>query len=124
MGYDNTPGRPDRRSGPQRAGHLFPAPPRATDMASEAKHIIVHGRVQGVGFRYFACDLASRLGLTGNVRNCPDSTVEIIVEGPARRIAEFVREIEAGPSLARVERIDVLEIEPRGKYKSFLIEGW
>ncbi len=93
-------------------------------MASEAKRIIVHGRVQGVGFRYFVHDLASRLDLTGNVRNCPDSTVEIIVEGPAREIAEFVREIEAGPPLARIERVEVQDIGPRGKYKSCLIEGW
>ena len=89
-----------------------------------AKRIIVHGRVQGVGFRYFARRVGIRLGLTGDVRNCPDSTVEIIVEGPARKVAEFVREMERGPSLAQVQRVEVSDIPPKGCYSAFLIEGW
>lgn len=93
-------------------------------MASESKHIIVHGRVQGVGFRYFVQHLGTQLGLTGNVRNCPDSTVEIVVEGPATQVAEFVREVEQGPPLARIERVEVHDVRARGRYRSFLIEGW
>ena len=93
-------------------------------MAMQAKHIIVQGRVQGVGFRYFVQRVGMRLGLTGNVRNCPDSAVEIVVEGPARRIEEFVKEVGQGPPLARVERLDIHDIPPRGNYRSFLIEGW
>ncbi len=93
-------------------------------MAFVAKHITVSGRVQGVGFRYFVQHIGTRLGLVGNVRNCPDSTVEIVVEGRAGPVAEFVREVEEGPPLARIERIDVHEIEPRGRFRSFLIEGW
>ncbi len=93
-------------------------------MAVSAKHIVVHGRVQGVGFRYFVQLAAMRLGLTGDVRNSPDSTVEIIVEGPARRIEEFIREVREGPPLSRVERLDVHDLPARGHYKSFLIEGW
>ncbi len=93
-------------------------------MAVEAKHIIVHGRVQGVGFRYFVHDVGTRLRLTGNVRNCLDDTVEIEVEGPAARVAAFVREIGEGPPLARVDRLDISDIPPRGNYPSFQIEGW
>ena len=93
-------------------------------MAACAKHIIVHGRVQGVGFRYFVEHVGNRIGLTGNVRNCPDSTVEIIVEGDARKIAEFIRQVERGPSLARVQRVDVVDIPAQGTYGSFSIEGW
>jgi acylphosphatase len=89
-----------------------------------AKRIIVHGRVQGVGFRYFARHVGTRLGLTGDVRNCPDSTVEIIVEGPAPKVSEFIREMERGPSLAQVRRVEVADIPPRGCYSAFLIEGW
>jgi acylphosphatase len=90
----------------------------------QAKHIVVHGMVQGVGFRFFVQRAGSRLGLGGNVRNLPDSTVEIVVEGDARRIAEFVREVSRGPSMAHVDRMQVSDLEPTGRYHSFMIEGW
>jgi len=93
-------------------------------MAVCAKHIIVHGRVQGVGFRYFVQNVGRRLGLVGNVSNAPDSTVDIVVEGEARSIADFIKQVEKGPSLARVQRIDVMDIKVQSKYGSFLIEGW
>jgi acylphosphatase len=93
-------------------------------MAVCAKHIIVHGRVQGVGFRYFVQNVGRRMDLVGNVSNAPDSTVDIVVEGEGGKIADFVKQVEKGPSLARVQRIDVLDIPVQGKYGSFLIEGW
>ncbi len=93
-------------------------------MAACAKQIIVHGRVQGVGFRYYVQHVGNRLGLQGDVRNSPDNTVEIVVEGDARTIADFIRKVEQGPSLSRVERVDVLDIPVKGIYGSFLIEGW
>jgi acylphosphatase len=89
-----------------------------------AKHIIVHGRVQGVGFRYFVQHIGNRLGLVGNVRNCPDSTVEIVVEGDARGIADFIKRVEQGPSMAWVRRVDVLDLPVQGTYGTFSIEGW
>jgi acylphosphatase len=93
-------------------------------MAVRAKQIIVHGRVQGVGFRYFVQHAGNRLGLCGNVRNCPDSTVEIIVEGDAGRISDFIRQVGTGPSLARVQRVDVVDVPVTGAYSTFSIEGW
>ncbi|MGD0101695.1 MAG: acylphosphatase [Acidobacteriota bacterium] len=93
-------------------------------MAVHAKQITVHGRVQGVGFRYFAQHVGSRLGLEGNVRNRPDSTVEIVVEGNEKKIAEFIKLVEKGPSLAWVQRVDVVDISAQGTFGSFLIEGW
>jgi acylphosphatase len=93
-------------------------------MTVQAKHIIVHGRVQGVGFRYFVHHAGSRLGLTGNVRNCSDSTVEIVVEGPSGKMADFIKEVETGPGIARVDRVNVADIPVRGDYSTFSIEGW
>ena len=93
-------------------------------MAAKAAHIIVHGRVQGVGFRYYVHNTATRFGLGGNVRNCDDGTVEIVVEGNARRLLDFIREVEKGPSLARVEWLDVHDIPAEGNYSTFHIEGW
>jgi acylphosphatase len=90
----------------------------------KAKHIIVHGRVQGVGFRYFVQHVGTRLGLTGNVCNCADSTVEIVVEGTSNKLEEFVDLVKKGPSLAWIERVDVHDIPPTGDYSSFHIEGW
>lgn len=93
-------------------------------MSVEAKHIVVHGDVQGVGFRYFVQRAATRLGLTGNVRNCPDSSVEIVAEGESDRMADFIMEVQRGPRLARVYRLDIEDIPLRGRYRAFLIEGW
>jgi acylphosphatase len=93
-------------------------------MATCAKQITVHGRVQGVGFRYFVQHVGNRLGVVGNVKNCPDSTVEIVVQGSERKIAEFVKQVERGPALARVQRVEVVDVPMRDSYGSFLIEGW
>jgi acylphosphatase len=93
-------------------------------MALKARHIVVHGRVQGVGFRYFVQNAGSRLGLAGNVRNCEDGTVEIIAEGDGRGLATFIKEVEKGPALARVTRMEIQEMPAGGHYSSFHIEGW
>lgn len=92
--------------------------------AMAAKHIIVYGRVQGVGFRYFVQAAAERLGLTGSVCNCPDSTVEISVAGNPRRIEEFIQQVKQGPSLARVDHLDIQDLPDPQDYESFSIEGW
>ena len=92
-------------------------------MDIQAKHIIVQGRVQGVGFRYFVRDAGKKHGLTGDARNCPDGTVEIIVEGDAAEINGFIEEVERGPALSRVERVDISDIPAQSAYNSFLVEG-
>jgi acylphosphatase len=93
-------------------------------MAVQAKRVSVSGRVQGVGFRFFVQRIARGLGLTGNVRNRFDSTVEIIVEGEEEVLAEFLRGVAKGPPLSRVDRVDVADLVPGGRYRDFLIEGW
>lgn len=93
-------------------------------MTTLAKHIIVHGLVQGVGFRFFVQRLGDRLGLSGSVRNCPDTTVEITVEGDAKKVEEFIRQVEVGPRMARVERLEVSPINPTGASGAFQIKGW
>lgn len=66
----------------------------------------VAGTVQGVGFRWFTRQAATDLGLRGTVRNAPDGTVRVEVEGPADRVAAFEDRLRAGPPAARVERVD------------------
>jgi acylphosphatase len=63
-------------------------------MSQTAKHIIFTGRVQGVGFRYTAYNIASRYKLAGFVRNSPDGTVEMFAQGPDDDITACIRDIE------------------------------
>ena len=54
------------------------------------KHIVFYGRVQGVGFRYYAVNKANQLGLTGWVKNLPDGTVEMEVQGEKPLIDQLI----------------------------------
>ena len=54
------------------------------------KHIVFYGRLQGVGFRYYAVNKANQLGLTGWVKNLPDGTVEMEVQGEEPLIDQLV----------------------------------
>ena len=54
------------------------------------KHIVFYGRVQGVGFRYYAVNKANQLGLTGWVKNLPDGTVELEVQGEKPLIDQLI----------------------------------
>ena len=69
-------------------------------------HLIVHGRVQGVGFRFFVTREARSLGLDGTVRNRPDGTVEIEAEGMPGALAQLVTVVRRGPAGARVEHVE------------------
>lgn len=84
-----------------------------------ARRFIVRGRVQGVGFRYFAIRAARQAGVAGTVRNLADGTVEAIAEGPRQAIAEFRAALERGPSYGHVAGIDENELEPSGRYATF-----
>ena len=77
-----------------------------------ARRFVVSGRVQGVGFRYFALDAARREGLHGYVTNQDDGTVEAVAEGDAESVARFERALRRGPSKSRVEHVVVDEVEP------------
>ena len=54
------------------------------------KHIVFYGRVQGVGFRYYAVNKANQLGLTGWVKNLPNGTVEMEVQGEEPLIDQLI----------------------------------
>ncbi len=53
------------------------------------------GRVQGVGFRYTARQIAQGFEVTGQVRNLPDGRVQLIIEGAENEVREFLREIQS-----------------------------
>ena len=84
-----------------------------------ARRFIVNGRVQGVGFRYFAIRAARAAGVSGTVRNLPDGTVEAIAEGSVDAVIEFRSALEHGPSYSHVTRVDEAEIPASGRYAGF-----
>jgi acylphosphatase len=78
-----------------------------------ARRFLISGRVQGVGFRWFARDAAVREGVGGWVRNLPDGRVEALVEGEAEAVTRVERALRSGPRGARVDSVHV-EIETAG----------
>lgn len=76
-----------------------------------ARGFVVEGRVQGVGFRWWARREAERLALGGAVWNREDGAVEVHVVGPAREVDAFRAALGQGPPAARVD--GVTEIAPR-----------
>ncbi len=74
----------------------------------------MHGSVQGVGFRWAASAEADRLGVAGSVRNRFDGTVEAEVEGTADAVDAMAAWLAHGPSSARVDRVDAVDVEARG----------
>jgi acylphosphatase len=84
-------------------------------------HAIVHGDVQGVGFRANTQHEAARRKLTGWVRNLWDETVETVAEGPRSVVEDFERYLHRGPSAAYVERVDVTYSEATGEFSGFHI---
>ena len=86
-----------------------------------ARRLLISGRVQGVGFRWFAQDTAAREGVTGWVRNLPDGRVEAHVEGEADSVERVERALQRGPAGARVEQVHVETEEPGGVYRDFSI---
>jgi acylphosphatase len=79
-----------------------------------ARRIVVHGNVQGVGYRYWLVRTARSRDVTGWVRNRPDGTVEALLEGDAGAVDALVHACEDGPRGASVSRVDVSEIAPIG----------
>ncbi len=72
----------------------------------------VHGRVQGVGFRYFVVREAEALGLAGWVRNLPDGRVEAVASGAPDVVSVFEGRLWEGPRHARVTTVETHETEP------------
>ncbi|QEO16098.1 acylphosphatase [Agromyces intestinalis] len=79
------------------------------------RRVVVHGRVQGVGYRYLARKHARRLGISGWVRNLPDGSVAAEIEGSEASVATMLRRLEAGPPGAQVTRIEVDEVATTGE---------
>lgn len=81
----------------------------------------ITGRVQMVMFRDFTKRAARRLGLTGFVKNNSDGSVVVVAEGEEDRLRAFLKKLEKGPLLARVDRVDAAWKEVTGDFLDFQI---
>lgn len=84
--------------------------------------ILLDGKVQGVGFRYFTQIEASRLGLTGWAKNLINSQVEIEVQGTEENVHKFVSTIKIGNRFSRVDSISLNKIPSITDEKKFTIK--
>jgi acylphosphatase len=85
----------------------------------ERLHAVVHGDVQGVGFRYYVQRKARQLGLHGWVRNNDDGTVELVAEGGRDELEQLKRALQEGPRMARVDRVETQWSNGTGKLQGF-----
>lgn len=88
-------------------------------MSKKQAKYIVHGFVQGVGFRYFVYEIANSLHLTGYAKNNYDGTVEIVAEGDEKDLATLFDNLKIGPSRAVVSKVERKISEFTGKFKRF-----
>ncbi|MDY7094659.1 MAG: acylphosphatase [Acidobacteriota bacterium] len=81
--------------------------------------LVVEGRVQGVGFRYFTAQTARELGLRGTVRNTSVGTVEIQVVGEPGLVEQLRQRVSHGPPASHVQRVVVLPLDKPPATRSF-----
>ena len=84
-------------------------------------HLIVEGRVQGVGYRAWGDRTARALNLSGWIRNRCNGSVEIAVQGDQRAVDEFLKLAKSGPRLAHVENVRVVENTATETFGAFQI---
>ncbi|SCW46067.1 acylphosphatase [Sphingobium faniae] len=83
-------------------------------MTIVARHLVIHGRVQGVFYRNWMVTAARQLGITGWVRNRMDGTVEAIVEGSLEAVDRMLQLAHDGPPAAKVDQIAAQERKADG----------
>jgi len=84
-----------------------------------ARHLVVRGRVQGVGYRNYLQYKANQLGIKGWVRNRPDGSVEAVVQGTLTEVAEIIECAKRGPRAAEVATVDIGNAD--GEFQAFVV---
>ena len=86
-----------------------------------ALRIIIKGRVQGVGYRWFATQSAGLYGIKGTVRNLSNGNVEVVAHGDQNLVYEFVGKLKNGPSLAQVTDTEISDEEYDSSLREFKV---
>lgn len=90
-------------------------------MENERRQVLYRGLVQGVGFRYMACNIAQRYQVQGYVMNMPDRSVQLVVEGAADELDRFLAEL--AETMSGKIRDTIVELLPAsGEFGEFRIE--
>ena len=84
-------------------------------------HILISGRIQGVGFREFARRSAEKFGVRGYAKNLSNGDVEVVAESNKDALEEFLLFLEQGPSASKVDNIRIKELKSRSHHKGFEI---
>lgn len=79
----------------------------------------IYGRVQGVSFRYYTQRQAEQHTLVGWVANKQDGTVKVVAEGAEKELKQLLDFLHRGPTMARVDRVDVAWVEATGEFTRF-----
>ncbi len=82
-------------------------------------HVVIQGRVQGVGFRMFVLDKARSLQLTGWTRNRRNGDVEVLAEGTRPMLETFLTHLRSGPPVAKVIHLDLEWGEASDEFQRF-----
>ncbi|MGH9356055.1 MAG: acylphosphatase [Terriglobia bacterium] len=90
---------------------------------TRAKKYVISGRVQGVGFRFFAECEANRLGIRGYVRNLSDGSVEVYAAGTPDALRALSALLAEGPRAAEVAGVEESDQPVNHAYRSFLVEA-
>ena len=95
---------------------------KRTTPEAKAFRALIRGRVQGVGFRWYAIRQARHIGVRGTIANRPDGSVEVTAEGDEGALALFLAWLERGPPGARVYSVDTEWVPPSGAWTDFDVE--
>ena len=84
--------------------------------------IVISGRVQGVGFRYFTAQIAQENNILGNVRNSYDGKVRVIAIGNNENMKLFLQNLQNGPRMAAVTEMKITELAAVNDFTNFRVE--
>lgn len=90
-------------------------------MKMVVNEIIVSGRVQGVGYRFFAVKAAKKYRIKGTVQNLPDATVRIVCTGNTDKMQLFINTLRKGPFMASVDNLSIKQIDTNEEFRDFEI---
>jgi acylphosphatase len=90
------------------------------ESATVRRHVVYHGRVQGVGFRWTASRIARSLRVCGYVQNRADGTVELVAEGPQRDVEQLLKDL-SGAMAGNIQQADITEEPAEEGFADFSI---
>ncbi len=86
-------------------------------------HVVVSGRVQGVGYRIYAAEHAIGHNLCGWVRNLYEGDVEVLAEGEEKDLLSFLADLETGPTVSKITSIKTAWNPFSGQYQDFMVRS-